>query len=121
MATTLIRDAAPDKLVYARWVLANGEAGVALESAAFADKTAHVFGTFGAGGQVELEGSNDPAVASPGGSTNWFPLVDPQGNPISKTSQAGETILENPRFIRPRVSAGDGNTSITVVIVAKKV
>ena len=115
MATTLIRDAAPDKLVYARWVLANGEAGEPLESAPYADKTVHFFGTFGSGGKVDLEGSNDPTK------TEWFPLVDPQGNAISKSGNSGETILENPRFIRPRVVTGDGDTAITVVIVAKKV
>lgn len=62
-------------------------------------------GTFGAGGSVRLEGSND--------NTNWFPL-----SPTALTaagSFAALGLAEHPKFIRPSVTAGDGTTAITVV------
>ena len=50
--------------------------------------------------------------------TNWQTLTDPQGNVISKTSASIEAITEATRFVRPRVSAGDGTTSLAVVMSA---
>ena len=43
--------------------LANGDSGKPFVSAMFADKTAQVTGTFGAGGTVLIEGTNDDALA----------------------------------------------------------
>jgi hypothetical protein len=62
-------------------------------------------GTFGAGGSIRLEGSND--------GTNWFAL-----SPTALTAAgifAALGAAEHPRFIRPNVTAGDGTTAITVV------
>lgn len=64
-----------------------------------------VTGTFGAGGSVRLEGSND--------GTNWFAL-----SPTALTaagSFAALGLAEHPKFIRPNVTAGDGTTALTVV------
>lgn len=123
MATTpLTYDTSPSKLIYAKWVaVANGDKGQPLEAGEFADKTVQVFGTFGSGGSVTMEGSNDPRVITDSSNAIWFTLADPQGNAITKTSAAGEGILENPRFIRPSCTAGDGTTSLTVIICAKRV
>lgn len=63
-----------------------------------------VFGTFGVGGSVSLQGSND--------GVNWQNL-----SPAALTA-AGAFILgltEHPKFIRPIVTAGDGTTALTVV------
>ncbi len=103
------------------WVLANGDTGAPIAFASYGDKTMQIFGTFGSGGSVTLQGSNDPRVVSDAGNAVWFSLVDPQGNAITKTSAAGEALLENPLYIRPSCTAGDGTTSLTVILCARKV
>lgn len=65
-------------------------------------------GTFGTGGTILLEGSND--------GTNYVTLTDPQGNAISKTAAGIEAIEETTVYIRPRVSAGDGTTSLVATL-----
>ncbi len=92
--------------------LANGDSGAPYEGVDFADRCLTIAGTFGAGGSVNIEGSND--------GTNYFVLTDPQGNNFTKTAAALETIEENPRFLRPRVTAGDGSTAIVVVLWARR-
>jgi hypothetical protein len=106
---------------YITWAaLANGDTGQPLENASrYADKTVQIFGTFGASGSVTLQGSNDPRAITDPSNAVWFTLVDPGSNAITKTSAAGEAILENPRFIRPTVTAGDGTTALTVVIASR--
>ena len=103
------------ELRHSSWTLANGEAGDAMQFTEFADKCVQFGGTFGAGGTVILEGSND--LTSP---SNWSPITDPQANAISKTAAAIEQILETPMWVRPRVTAGDGTTAITVKLVSRR-
>ena len=91
--------------------LLNGDDGSPISGSDFPDRTVHILGTFGSGGSVNLEGSND--------GTNWLPLTDPQGNAITKTATALEMVTETPRYIRPRVTAGDGTTDITVIVFAR--
>lgn len=88
--------------------LLNGDDGAALEYGAFTDRSIQFVGTFGTGGTIVLEGSND--------GTNWVSLTDPQGNAISKTSASIEAISEATRYVRPRVTAGDGTTSLTALL-----
>lgn len=99
--------------------LANTDTGLPLNVTNMADKTVHIFGTFGSGGSVTLQGSNDPRVITDPNNANWQTLTDPQGNAITKTSASLELLLENPRYIRPNVTAGDGTTAITVIVSAK--
>lgn len=76
------------------------------------DKTVHVTGTAGASFSMNIEGSND--------GTNWVILTDPQGNVLTFTAiDKLEQIQENPLYIRPNVTAGDGTTSVTVIIAAR--
>lgn len=100
----------------ATWAnLANGDSGSAYGAAKLQDKTVQILGTFGAGGTVVIEGSND------GGAT-WATLNDSrgEGNALSFTSANIVTILENTELIRPRVTTGDGTTNLTVVIVSSE-
>lgn len=90
--------------------LLNTDDGAPHDIRGYPDRSVQFFGTFGVGGTIVLEGSND--------GTNWETLTDPQGNAISKTAKALEQILEHTRFVRPRVSAGDGTTSLTCIIWA---
>lgn len=64
-----------------------------------------VTGTFGTGGSIRLEGSND--------GTNWFALSSTALTAAGIFAALGAT--EHPKFIRPNVTAGDGTTALTVV------
>ncbi len=88
------------------------DVGSALEMPGSADRTVQVVGTFGAGGSVRIEGSND--------GTNYAVLTDPQGNALDITTAKIESIMELTRYIRPRITAGDGTTSLSVLILIKK-
>ena len=78
----------------------------------FPDKTLHIYGTPGAGGTFVIEGSNGPAQESP------VTLTDIHGGAASYTANSIDVLAENPRAIRPRLSAGgDGTTSMTVILV----
>ena len=76
------------------------------------DKTLHIEGTAGVGFSISIEGSND--------NTNWKVLRDPQGAVLTFTAiNIVEQIQENPLYMRPNVTGGDGTTSITVIIAAR--
>lgn len=92
--------------------LANGDTGSPVIEAEFSDRTVQVTGTFGVGGSVTLEGSND--------GVNFVALTDPQGNAITKTAAAIEAVQEGPKYMRPNVTAGDGTTALTVTIFARR-
>jgi hypothetical protein len=91
--------------------LLNGDDGSPATFHDYPDRTVQFLGTFGTGGSITLEGSNN--------GTNWLPLTDPQGNAITKTAAAIEAVTETPRFIRPIVTAGDGTTNLTAIVFAR--
>lgn len=76
------------------------------------DRTIQITGTFGAGGTVVVEGSLD--------AINWFGLRDPSSTLISFTASGLKAILENVVYVRPRVTAGDGTTSITALMCVRR-
>ena len=92
--------------------LANGDTGEALISFDHADMSAQLQGTFGTGGSVTLQGSND--------GTNWYALTDPQGNAITKTAAGLEQVTEITKYVRPSVTAGDGTTALAVVLFMRR-
>jgi len=101
--------------------MANGDSGVSPAGApglgwvslpAYSDRTIQFTGTFGAGGTVILEGSND-------GGTTWATLTDPLGNALSFTSAGMKQITELPELVRPRVTAGDGTTSLNAYLFCR--
>lgn len=90
--------------------LANGDTGFPDSSGRLSDKSVQVTGTFGAGGSVTIQGSND-------GGTTWFTLNDPSaGTDLTFTTAGGFEILENVELIRPNVTAGDGTTALNVYL-----
>ena len=91
--------------------LSTGDVGTPMDCARLNEKCVHVTGVNGAAGTTVIQGSND--------ATNWVTLADPQGNALSIGASVIEQILENPRYVRPNQTAGDGTTSITVRIVAR--
>jgi len=81
----------------------------------YADKNIHVFGTLGAGGKLQLQGSNE---ATP---SNWVAVEDQAGaalevSAIPKIKQ----VLENTLQLRPAITAGDGTTTLTCLLVIRK-
>ncbi len=92
--------------------LLNGDDGAAFEGFDWADASVQFTGTFGTGGTVNVSGSND--------GTNYVLLTDPQGNAITKTSAAVEQISEGTKYFKPVVTAGDGTTSLTVTMYARR-
>lgn len=92
--------------------LLNGDDGQPFETGDWADYCVQFGGTFGAGGTILLEGSND--------GTTYFTLTDIQASAISKAAASIEQVAEAPRYVRPRVSAGDGTTSLTCTIYARR-
>lgn len=84
--------------------------GEPMELPGWPDRSVQVFGTFGTGGSVRIQGSND--------GTNWAVLTDPQGNDLNITAAKIEAITELTRYVRPLVTAGDGTTSLSVIVLA---
>lgn len=97
----------------AAWLaLPNGEDGEPIAFGQYTDKSVQVSGTFGAGGSLRLEGSNDGVT--------WAVLTDPQGNDLNLTGPKIEMVTEATAYVRPRVTAGDGTTAITVHMLLKE-
>ena len=88
--------------------LANGDTGKPVYVGNLIDKTVTITGTFGAGGTILIEGSSD-------GGTTWVTMPNKNGATMSYTAAAIDLTDRSPTLIRPRVSAGDGTTALTVV------
>ena len=82
-------------------------------SVQFADRSVQVIGTFGAAGNLRIEGSID-------GGTTWAVLTDPQGNALDFTAAKIEAITELVELVRARVTAGDGTTSLSVYFIMRR-
>lgn len=101
-----------DGVTVRQWVnMSLGDVGSPINLARKSDKTVQVFGTFGVGGNVALEGSID--------GVNWSTLKTVFNGSVSFSSGAIATITEVPAYIRPAVVGGDGSTSITVLILTR--
>lgn len=112
-----VRSAVPtnlyDGVVLYTWSgLLNGDTGEPVEAVGHADRTIQVLGTFSVGGTIICEGSLD--------GTNYATLTDPQGNAISKTAAGIEMVSELTKVIRPSVTAGDGSTSLTAILLVRR-
>lgn len=101
-----------NSIIVVQWAsMANGDTGAPAKFPQHADRTIQVTGTFGAGGNLRWQGSNDE--------TNYATLNDPQGNALDITSAKIEAVSELTLIARPNVTAGDGTTSLTVTMLAR--
>lgn len=104
---------------YITWTaLGELDDGEPLEFAGHADKTLQVFGAFD-GATVYFECSNDPRVLTDPNNAEWFGAKDGQDIDLSFTAGGGQLILENPRFLRPRVAGGGSSTDVVVILCCK--
>jgi len=78
----------------------------------FADKSVHPSGTFGSGGTVAIEGSND--------GTNFFVMNDPFAVPLNLTNPNIHAVTEAVVQVRPHVTGGDGTTNLTITMLFRK-
>lgn len=92
--------------------MANGDDGEPIPFSQYADKSVQVVGAFGVGGSVTIEGSNN--------GTDWATLKSSSGNALNITSAKIEQVLEITQLIRPRVTAGDGSTNLSVHVLARE-
>lgn len=109
----------PEQYIYGesylriQWAgLLNGDDGSPYANVSYADRSVQIKGTFGAGGTVVIEGSND------GGAT-YTTLADQGGTALSFTAVGIKQIRDLPGLIRPRVTAGDGTTALEVNLIAR--
>lgn len=95
--------------------MANADVGAPIGAnfADYADRNVSVFGTFGAGGSVAVQGSNDDG-------TTYHTLNDQSDNALALTAAKNEQIIQVPELTRPNVTAGDVTTALTVVITARR-
>ena len=110
-AVTVTQPSTNSKL--AVWTgLLNGDDGQPLQAFDYADNSIQFDGTFGVGGTISWQGSNDGA--------NWFILNDLQVTAITKTAAAIEQVAEACVFLRPIVTAGDGTTTLNARLYARR-
>ena len=100
-----------ESMLYA-WTLTSSDTeGASIDAHEYGDRTVQIAGTFD-GATVVLQGSND--------GTNWFSLTDPQGNAISKTTAAMETVMEVPLYTRGTSSGGGASQSVTISLFCRR-
>lgn len=97
---------------WANMTFSGSDVGDNLEIPEYADRSVQVIGTPGAGGTVIIEGSNN--------GTDYAVLKDHLGNNLSFTAADIRSIDQIVRFIRPRVTGGDGTTSFTVIVLVRR-
>ncbi len=90
----------------------SGDVGSWLDAAQLPDKTVEVSGDFGTGSTLVIEGSNDGA--------GYHTIQDKEGNALSFTANGLQTILENPKYLRPHCTAGDDDTDLTVRLISRR-
>lgn len=100
--------------------MANGDVGLPWSAPDWADRNIQVIGTFGSGGRVAMQGSNKAAPDAGTASADYSPLNDAAGVPISVAAAGFAEISEVPYWTRPKVTAGDGSTSVTVIMMVRR-
>lgn len=88
------------------------DTGDPIEMPASWQRSVQVLGTLGAGGSVRIEGSND--------GTNYHVLADAQGVALDINALSTKIVATLTRYIRPRVTAGDGTTSLSVIMLMRR-
>lgn len=109
---TLTANRLGDRTEIVTWAgLLNTDDGSPYERVDFPDRSVQVSGTFGTGGTVVIQGTNN--------GTAWHTLTDPQGNALSFTAAGLEQVQELTRQIRPLVTGGDGTTNLVVTMLTR--
>ena len=94
--------------------LGNGDTGKPFFPPRFTQRSVHIFGTFGSGGSITLQGSNERGTA-----TSWITLEDLWGDDLILTAAGLKQIGSHGLQTRPNVTAGDGDTDLTIIMVGQ--
>jgi hypothetical protein len=98
------------------WILTENGYGKPVKVPHLADKTYAMFGTWG-GATVVLEGGFD--LTDPAADAGYQTLHESDNTTaISLTANGIGVVLENPVYIRPKIS-NVGTTSVKIVLVAR--
>ena len=101
------------RMIRVRWAnMANGDDGQPY-SLGQGDRSVQIYGTFGVGGTVSIQQSNNDEETG----QQWLIGTDTEVNALTFTAAGRKQMLEVSWQTRPIVSAGDGTTSITVDLV----
>lgn len=99
--------------------LGNGDDGTPIRDPEYPDKTAHIFGTWGADGTLSMEVSGKNGAPSADG--EYVTATDGAGNAFTKTANGADAISENLNWLRPHVTNGEeGVTDLDVYIVCRR-
>lgn len=90
--------------------------GVGIRLPALGDKTVQATGNFAGSASIGIQGSNDSTDGSDG---TWFSLEGPADSALAFTAAGGDVIKENPLWIRPLLSSGNGSTDIDVTVICR--
>lgn len=95
--------------------LLNSDDGSWVILPAGSDRSVHAYGTFGAGGTVTIQGTNETGTPA-----NPVALRDNFGTALTlQTGAAALKGVHEPVYkIRPAITGGDGTTALTVRLVA---
>lgn len=113
MTVSFVRTAdLPGRTVMHTWSLLTADPnGEAMETPGNSDRTVTVTNANWGGATVIIEGSNNGVT--------YLPLTDNGNTAISWTADGIEVILQNPRYIRPRVSVV-GTASVPIVQILSR-
>lgn len=100
------------KVYYNPVALDSDDSTTLMSVATYTDKTIHVYGTFGTGGSLTIQGSNKPNEDG----TTMVTLHKTDLSAMTFTAAGCFTLLENPLWLRAIVTAGDGTTALTVAL-----
>lgn len=100
------------RLMRVTWTgLLNTDDGDPVQVGQYQSKTVQVIGTFGAAGNARIAGSLD--------GTTFAALNSPASAALDITAAKVLGVLENAVLIKPQITAGDGTTNLTVVLLAR--
>lgn len=106
MATVPLQTENKGNVQHVKWeALTTNDYGQPWELPNHSDKTLSILGNFGSGATVTMQGSNvwKPVLTD---DNDWHTLTDTTETDIAATAKLGSQILQNYRWIRPKVTSG---------------
>jgi hypothetical protein len=113
---TIVRDN-ENMVTFTYTPMANGDDGSPIPPiwSEYSDRSIDATSTMGVGGSLTAQWSNT------GVTTEYRAATDTTGTAIALTvTNTGKQITEVSKFLRPKVTAGDGTTAITATITIRR-
>ena len=104
-------------VISTRWTFpaaaSTGSIGTPISVPHYPDKTITWRGTWATGATILIEGSNTATYST--GASVFFPMNDPGFTALSYSTGKVRTALENPRWIRPKLTARTGTLGTPII------